>query len=123
MKQHAYSISIFTLVILFFSVSPCMAQLNTKASAGASERLYLVNTLTKIADPVLLALKENRLKKDMPVESSVKNREHLAGCWRAWPPGWNLGLTKLLKERSGRNIFNWRLPVWIMPPIQQLQTS
>ena len=75
MKQHAYSISIFTLVILFFSVCPCSAQLNTKASAGASERLYLVNTLTKIADPVLLALKENRLKKDMPVESSGKNRE------------------------------------------------
>ena len=75
MKQPAFAISVSTLVFLLFSFCPSWAQLNTKAIAGASERIYLVKTLTKIADPVLIALEENRLKKEMPVESSGKNRD------------------------------------------------
>ncbi|MEJ5993756.1 DUF2264 domain-containing protein [Pedobacter sp. Du54] len=38
---------------------------------GLGEREYLVKTLTKIADPVLLALSKNELKKTMPVEALV----------------------------------------------------
>ena len=35
---------------------------------GAAQRAYLVKTLCKIADPVLVALSKNELKKTMPVE-------------------------------------------------------
>jgi len=36
--------------------------------AGIAERAYLVKSLCKIADPVLVALSKNELKKTMPVE-------------------------------------------------------
>src|SRR5918992_3904590 len=43
------------------------------------DRQYWVNTLTRIARPVLLALAERRLKKDMPVEVAPDgNRESRA---------------------------------------------
>ena len=42
---------------------------------GAKERRYLVNSLVKIADPLLTALSQNRLVVDMPVESVAKGRE------------------------------------------------
>jgi len=41
-----------------------------KFQVGLSEREYLVNTLIKIADPVLEALSKNQLKDRMPVESA-----------------------------------------------------
>lgn len=45
---------------------------------GPNERAYYVQTLTKIADPVLTAISKNELKKTMPVETSdpknVKDR-------------------------------------------------
>jgi hypothetical protein len=40
------------------------------ADAGQTERAYLVKTLVKLADPVLTALSENKLKQLMPVEKS-----------------------------------------------------
>lgn len=43
-----------------------------KVQVGFSEREYLVNTLIKIADPVLGALNNNQLKLLMPVESAPK---------------------------------------------------
>lgn len=45
---------------------------------GQNERAYYVQTLTKIAEPVLIAISKNELKKTMPVETSdpknVKDR-------------------------------------------------
>ncbi len=40
-------------------------------SNGLGERAYLVQTLVKIADPVLTALSKNELKKEMPVEAKT----------------------------------------------------
>ena len=36
----------------------------------AKERAYLVQQLTQIADPVLIAFSQNKLKKEMPVEAA-----------------------------------------------------
>lgn len=47
-------------------VSSLKAQNNNE---GQTERAYLVNTLTRIADPVLNALSKNQLKKLMPIEA------------------------------------------------------
>jgi len=38
--------------------------------AGIAEREFLINTLIKIANPVLEALSKNQLKEKMPVESA-----------------------------------------------------
>jgi hypothetical protein len=42
--------------------------------AGQQQRQYLVQTLTRIADPVLLALSKNELKKKMPIEAKTNDR-------------------------------------------------
>jgi len=57
----------------------CGGDLNAKvkmktqqpAPTGQMEREYLVNTLIKIADPVLMALSQNRLREKMTVESAA----------------------------------------------------
>lgn len=41
-----------------------------RMEAGPMQREYLINTLVKIADPVLVALSKNQLKEQMPVESA-----------------------------------------------------
>lgn len=48
-------------------LSPTKAQ--SSATDGQTERAYYVQTLTKIADPVLTAISKNELKKQMPVET------------------------------------------------------
>ena len=60
------------LLIIAFLLAPQLiwAQKINPAN-GLGEREYLVKTLTKIADPVLLALSKNELKKTMPVEALV----------------------------------------------------
>lgn len=45
-------------------------QAQSSADAGQAERAYLVQRLIKLADPVLTALSENKLKQLMPVEKS-----------------------------------------------------
>ncbi|MGN6343403.1 MAG: DUF2264 domain-containing protein [Ginsengibacter sp.] len=62
---------IFTL---FVSVKGHSQSHNSKVEMNAIERSYLVNTLAKIADPVLIALSKNELKARMPVESSGEGR-------------------------------------------------
>jgi hypothetical protein len=44
-------------------------------TGGIKQRTYLIKTLTKIADPVLLALSKGELKKTMPVESQPGKEE------------------------------------------------
>ena len=73
---------IFKKEILFVSVAVFMLSLGgdlfattkkkdqPKVEVGLSERECLVNTLIKIADPVLEALSKNQLKERMPVESA-----------------------------------------------------
>ena len=49
--------------------------LNGKAQqSGAEDRAFWVETLTRIADPVLTNLSNNTLKKNMPYESLSKDR-------------------------------------------------
>lgn len=54
--------------------SPCVHG----ASDGASDRAYLVETMTRIAGPVLEAASQGRLKADMPVRDWEKNRRETA---------------------------------------------
>src|SRR4030042_6696402 len=44
-------------------------------NSGNIQRKYWIDTMKKIANPVLNALKERRLKKDMPVEQTGHDRE------------------------------------------------
>lgn len=58
------------LVLLCVAPQLLHAQKNALPD-GLAQRAYEVNTLTRIADPVLQALSKNQLKKTMPVEAKV----------------------------------------------------
>jgi hypothetical protein len=64
------------ILLAQFGVFSVKAQ--TPSSAGQVEREYYVQTLTRIANPVLTAISKNELKKTMPVEAKepkdVKDR-------------------------------------------------
>lgn len=62
-------IGLFLLFCLFSQTSK--AQLNS----GIEDRAFWVQTLTRIADPVLLNLNQNTLKKNMPYESLASDRQ------------------------------------------------
>lgn len=64
---------LFVLTILPFFLQ---AQTGKTTSTGAIQREYLVQTLTRIADPVLTALSKNELKKKMPVEAKTNDRQN-----------------------------------------------
>ncbi|WP_448698327.1 DUF2264 domain-containing protein [Mucilaginibacter sp. AW1-3] len=49
---------------------------DTSADA-VMERQYMIQTLTRIADPVLIALSKNELRKTMPVEAKVPDHNKL----------------------------------------------
>jgi hypothetical protein len=52
-----------------------LAQQTTTAN-GSMQRQYLVQTLCRIADPVLMALSKNELKKKMPIEAKTNDRHN-----------------------------------------------
>jgi len=58
-------ISCISIFILFFNLNSLQAQ----ESTANEDRQYWVNMLTRIADPVLINLSNNTLKKNMPYES------------------------------------------------------
>jgi hypothetical protein len=62
---------IFTLFLPFMT----MAQVSRDENAGYKQREYLLNALTRIADPVLIALSKNELKLRMPVEAKTNDRK------------------------------------------------
>lgn len=63
-------------LIAFFTVLSSIAQTSQKTKhQGPEERQFLVDQLVKIADPVLVSLSQNQLKKDMPVEQLVDGRQ------------------------------------------------
>ncbi|MDN5288050.1 MAG: hypothetical protein JWR38_4324 [Mucilaginibacter sp.] len=59
---------------LFLSLT-IMAQPSSNNNAGIKEREYLVKSLARIADPVLIALSKNKLKQKMPVEAKTNDRK------------------------------------------------
>jgi hypothetical protein len=66
---------LFLCIFTLFITTKGFSQVhNNKVEMNAIERSYLVNTLAKIADPVLIALSKNELKTQMPVESSGEGR-------------------------------------------------
>ena len=69
---------IIALLLLHFNLSNVNAgvALTNKPDDGQRERAYLVKSLIRIADPVLNALSKNELKRQMPVEASIKGREN-----------------------------------------------
>ena len=61
---------LFPLLLLLFNTKIVFAHGDSaQLPGGSNERAYLVRQLTHIADPVLLALSRNELRKQMPVES------------------------------------------------------
>ena len=57
------------LLVLGFQLSSFSSTISIDSNkTGVAQRAYLVKTLCKIADPVLVALSKNELKKTMPVE-------------------------------------------------------
>jgi hypothetical protein len=60
------------LLLFFLLITSVNAFANTDSISlpgGLKERAYLINELQKIADPVLSALSQNKLRKEMPVEA------------------------------------------------------
>lgn len=66
MKMIKKLLFVLLLTTQILSVKNANAQ-----DAGFAERQFYVKTLTKIADPVLIALSQNKLKSTMPVEAKV----------------------------------------------------
>ncbi len=64
-----------TIALIFF----CSFFANGENNQQPSDRDFWISTMTKIADPVLINLSQNTLKKNMPVEvfpvSETRNRE------------------------------------------------
>lgn len=69
MKRVFFSVGFFCLV----SLIPSLCASDVKET-GTQDRTYWVDTLTKIADPVLTNLSNNTLRKNMPCESVTKSR-------------------------------------------------
>ena len=70
---------------------------NAQQTTGKEDRAFWVENLTRIADPVLVNLSNNTLKKNMPYES-LGNRRRFS------LPGWNWDRTIRRKASSVRNI-------------------
>lgn len=65
------------LYIGLFLLPFCLhAQTDKAASNGMAHRNYFVNSLVRIAEPVLTALSKNELKKKMPVEAKTTDRKN-----------------------------------------------
>lgn len=64
----------YFLLIVFISLFASCTNTEKKIPSGAEDREVWINTLTKIADPVLTNLANNTLKKNMPQESLDKKR-------------------------------------------------
>ena len=82
---------------------------NAQQTTGKEDRAFWVENLTRIADPVLVNLSNNTLKKNMPYESLGNRRRfsHLeaVAVWSAVSlPGWNWDRTIRRKASSVRNI-------------------
>ena len=60
-----------SLIVLLFSLVASAQNTDRAARDGAADRAYSVQVLTRIADPVLIALNENKLKQAMPVEGGA----------------------------------------------------
>ncbi|MGN8068768.1 DUF2264 domain-containing protein [Mucilaginibacter sp. SG564] len=64
-------------LILFLPLSgTVMAQSPANNDVGQKEREYLIKSLVKIADPVLITLSKNELKQKMPVEAKTGDRKN-----------------------------------------------
>ncbi|ULT27823.1 DUF2264 domain-containing protein [Sphingobacterium sp. E70] len=66
------------LVIIILLVPQVLFAQKKEENNGLQQRAYLVKTLTKIADPVLMALSKGELVKTMPIES--RNNLDRTGC-------------------------------------------
>ncbi|GAB3920966.1 DUF2264 domain-containing protein [Larkinella terrae] len=71
MNFRVFTILLFSLIIL----QSVRAQKNAPGNSPTAEREYLVQTLVRIADPVLVSLSQNQLRAKMPIESSGTERE------------------------------------------------
>ncbi|WP_461790449.1 DUF2264 domain-containing protein [Pedobacter sp.] len=58
-------------LVLFCLLPNLLAAQKVNQANGLAEREYLVKTLVRIADPVLVALSQNKLKETMPIEAKV----------------------------------------------------
>jgi hypothetical protein len=69
------------VVLLVWSFLLCAAEpiaAQSELSEGAAARAYSVRVLTRLAEPVLTALSENKLKKRMPTHEWETSRRGFA---------------------------------------------
>ena len=71
-------VSLICGVWMLASCATTPAVVEEKVSTGAEDRAFWVETMVKIADPVLTNLSEGTLKKNMPYESLSKDRSIFA---------------------------------------------
>ena len=61
------------LAVLFVLAKSSLAQTAAAAATGAEDRVYSVQVLTRIAEPVLTSLASGTLKKDLPHHEDRKS--------------------------------------------------
>jgi len=69
-------ILVISVSFLFYHLG--IAANNTNKTTGAEDRAYWVETLVKLADPVLSNLSNNTLKQNMPYESLGQDRQKVS---------------------------------------------
>lgn len=75
MNQMKIALKHLFIVLLLLPVS-LWAQTDKMPSSGMAQRDYFVQSIIRIADPVLTALSKNELKKKMPVEAKLPDRQN-----------------------------------------------
>ncbi|MEI9956955.1 MAG: DUF2264 domain-containing protein [Ferruginibacter sp.] len=70
----------YKLLVIVLLVSQALPAQKKEKNNGVAQRAYLVKTLTKIADPVLLALSKSELRKTMPLEAAP-NRDRSGSAY------------------------------------------
>ncbi len=66
------------LLATFCLIAPVFLSLNSSAQTGADDRAFQVQTLTRIAEPVLTALADGQLKQKLPAHDWESTRKNFA---------------------------------------------
>lgn len=74
-KNWSLTVALF-LMMMGVAKPAALAGPVSLTDTGQQQRKYLVQTLSKIADPVLNALSQNKLKALMPVEAKIEGRKN-----------------------------------------------
>lgn len=77
MKNHLFTRFAITLLLVMIASVPTSAKRKTAQPTELTPRAYWISTLDRVALPVLTALSEERLKKEMPLETKIDRAQYV----------------------------------------------